>query len=150
MTYEVYRSIFIGTGILAGMMFLVSVLLFFFLRIPKVIGELTGVTARKGVRNIRARTVQAGGDLSVTEKIEKPQMAENVLAAGAKETELLPRGGENLIQGMAEETELLPRVKEGLTQWTAEGTEVLSDREESLEFYIVEEITYVQSRERIP
>lgn len=53
MTYEVYRYIFIGGAILSGIMLLVSVLVFFMLKIPTVIGDLTGSNARKAIENIR-------------------------------------------------------------------------------------------------
>ncbi len=61
MTYDVYRYIFIGAAILCGILFIVSVLTFIFLKIPKVISDLTGATARKGIKNIRAQN-EASGD----------------------------------------------------------------------------------------
>lgn len=53
MTYEVYRYIFLGGAILAAIMLVVSVIVFFLLNIPNVIGNLTGANARKGIENIR-------------------------------------------------------------------------------------------------
>lgn len=61
MTYDIYRYIFIGAAILCGIMFIVSILLFIFLRIPKVISDLTGATARKAIKNIREQN-EASGD----------------------------------------------------------------------------------------
>lgn len=61
MTYDVYRYIFIGAAILCGVMFAVSVLLFIFLKIPKVISDLTGATARKAIKQIREQN-EASGD----------------------------------------------------------------------------------------
>lgn len=61
MTYDVYRYIFIGAAILCGIMFVVSVLLFILLKIPKVISDLTGATARKAIKNIREQN-EASGD----------------------------------------------------------------------------------------
>lgn len=60
MTYEVYRYIFIGGAILAGVMLLTSVLLFIFLHIPTVIGDLTGANARKAIENIRNQNASTG------------------------------------------------------------------------------------------
>ena len=51
MTYEIYHWIFIGGAILAGLMLALTVLLFFRYRIPRVIGDLTGSTARKAIAN---------------------------------------------------------------------------------------------------
>ena len=61
MTYDVYRYIFIGAAILCGIMFVVSVLIFILLKIPKVISDLTGATARKAIKNIREQN-EASGD----------------------------------------------------------------------------------------
>ena len=61
MTYDIYRYIFIGAAILCGIMFVVSILVFIFLKIPKVISDLTGATARKAIKNIREQN-EASGD----------------------------------------------------------------------------------------
>lgn len=61
MTYDVYRYIFIGAAILCGIMFAVSVLVFIRLRIPKVISDLTGLTARRAIKSIREQN-EASGD----------------------------------------------------------------------------------------
>ena len=60
MTYEIYRYIFIGGAVLAGIMFVVSVAVFFLLKIPSVIGDLTGATARKAIENIRNQNEISG------------------------------------------------------------------------------------------
>lgn len=60
MTYEIYRYIFIGGAILAGIMLVVSVLVFFLLKIPTVIGDLTGANARKAIENIRNQNESTG------------------------------------------------------------------------------------------
>lgn len=61
MSYEVYRYIFIGAAILCGVMFVVSVLLFILLKVPKLISDLTGLTAKKAIKNIREHN-EATGD----------------------------------------------------------------------------------------
>lgn len=58
MTYDTYRYIFMIGLALCIFMLLVSVLLFFLLKIPSVIGYLSGATARKAIRNIRWQTAQ--------------------------------------------------------------------------------------------
>ena len=63
MTYDVYRYIFIGAAILCGIMFVVSVLVFIFLNIPKVISDLSGVTAKRAIKQIREQN-EASGDKS--------------------------------------------------------------------------------------
>ena len=60
MTYEIYHWIFIGGAILAGLMLVLTVLLFFLDQIPRVIGDLTGSTARKAIENIRQQNTKTG------------------------------------------------------------------------------------------
>lgn len=63
MTYEIYNYIFIGAAIASGILLVVSIVLFFLLDIPKVIGDLTGSNAKKGIENIRKQN-EATGDKS--------------------------------------------------------------------------------------
>mgnify|MGYP003564360906 CR=1 FL=1 len=49
MSYDTYRLIFIGAAIACGVMFLVSVTLFFVFKIPNIIGNLTGRNAKRRV-----------------------------------------------------------------------------------------------------
>lgn len=60
MTYEIYRYIFLGGAALSVLMLIVSVVLFVTLKIPKVIGDLTGRTARKAIEDIRKQNEQSG------------------------------------------------------------------------------------------
>ncbi len=60
MTYEMYRYVFLGAAIACGILFAASAVLFFTLRIPKVISDLTGRTARKAIENIRMQNEQSG------------------------------------------------------------------------------------------
>lgn len=60
MAYETYRSIFTIAGIAAAGMAVISIFLFFWLKIPAVIGDLTGKTARKGIEAIRSGNTRSG------------------------------------------------------------------------------------------
>lgn len=60
MSYEVYRYIFLGALIACGVFFAIAVTLFFTLKIPKVISDLSGRTARKAIENIRQQNEQSG------------------------------------------------------------------------------------------
>lgn len=60
MNYDLYRYIFIGAAILAGIMLVVSVIIFIIYRIPKVISDLSGATARKAIKNIREQNEASG------------------------------------------------------------------------------------------
>lgn len=60
MTYDIYRMIFIVCAILSIVMLVVSIILFIALKIPTVIGDLTGANARKAIANIRSQNANAG------------------------------------------------------------------------------------------
>ena len=60
MTYDVYMMIFNVGALLAGIMFVVSLILFFALKIPAVIGDLSGATARKAIEDIRNQNEESG------------------------------------------------------------------------------------------
>lgn len=60
MTYDVYRYIFYAGAILAAIMFVVSLILFIVLKIPAVIGDLSGATAKKAIENIRNQNEESG------------------------------------------------------------------------------------------
>lgn len=61
MTYDIYRYIFIGAAILCGIMFVVLILVFICFKIPKVISDLSGATARRAIKDIRERNEASGG-----------------------------------------------------------------------------------------
>lgn len=63
MTYDIYRIIFYSGVVLSILFFLLAVILFFVLKIPAVIGDLTGKTAQKAIENIRAKN-EKGGDMA--------------------------------------------------------------------------------------
>ena len=60
MTYESYRLLFFISAALSGLMLLLSLILFFALRIPRVIGDLSGANAKKAIAQIRAQNEGSG------------------------------------------------------------------------------------------
>ncbi len=60
MTYDSYYLIFIGGAIAAGLMLVITIILFFVFNIPKVIGDLSGSTAKKAIENIRTKNETTG------------------------------------------------------------------------------------------
>ena len=61
MTYEMYQTIFWHAGVLTIIFAVGDVLLFVILKIPKVIGQLSGRTARKGIADIWKKNIQTRG-----------------------------------------------------------------------------------------
>jgi len=84
MTYEIYRYIFLGGAILAGIMFVVSVLVFFLLKIPTVIGDLTGANARKAIENIRNHNESTGDKTYRTSQVnrERGKLTDKISPSG--------------------------------------------------------------------
>lgn len=60
MSYDQYRYIFIIALVLCGIMFVVSIILFFYLNIAKVIGDLSGASAKKAIDDIRSQNEKTG------------------------------------------------------------------------------------------
>ena len=71
MTYELYNWIFIGGAILAGLMLVLAAVLFFVLKIPSVIGDLSGATARKAIEGIRSQNTATGEKVHKTSAVNK-------------------------------------------------------------------------------
>ena len=71
MLYDIYRYIFIGAAILAAILFIISVILFFVLKIPSVIGDLSGATARKAIENIRNQNESQGENVYKSNAVNK-------------------------------------------------------------------------------
>ena len=59
MTYEMYQYIFYGSLIMCIIMLVLSIILFFVFKIPKIVGFLTGATARKAIKSINEHTEQS-------------------------------------------------------------------------------------------
>lgn len=60
MSVQLLQTMSLAAFILAGILFLVAIALFFLFNIPKVFGEVTGSTARKSIENIRQQNERTG------------------------------------------------------------------------------------------
>ncbi len=164
MTYDVYRYIFIGGAILAGVLLVVSVLLFFLLKIPHVLGDLTGRNARKAIENIRNQNEISGDKLYKTSQVnrERGKLTDKISPSGslmrdpsgvlgfggAMATEkistqqLLPESNETAVLDAADETTLL-------NSETGETTLLDAQPDETPVFQIEYVITYIHTEEVI-
>ena len=109
MSYDTYRLIFIGAAIACGVMFLVSVTLFFVFKIPNIIGNLTGRNAKKAIEDIKRqnesyaysdKTNALNGKKKITEKISTARLdniGETTVLGnnGEDETTVLGNSGED-------------------------------------------------------
>lgn len=166
--YDIYRYVFLGGLIACGVFFAIAVVLFFTLRIPKVISDLTGRTARKAIENIRMQNEQSGDKTyqSSAVNLERGKLTDKISQSGrlvprsstpfgtgvitekistqqldtAGETEVLGGGGETAVldQNFAGETSLLSQDMAGAAL------------EFSAQAFTIEyEITYIHTNEVI-
>ena len=84
MTYEIYRYIFIGCLMLSILLLVLAVVLFFTLRIPNVIGDLSGANARKAIENIRNQNESTGEKTYKSSKVnkERGRLTEKISGSG--------------------------------------------------------------------
>ena len=84
MTYEIYRYIFIGGAIAAGVFLITTVILLFALHIPHVIGDLSGANARKAIQNIRLQNEQTGVKVYKSSAVnqERGQLTDKISQSG--------------------------------------------------------------------
>ena len=162
MTYDIYRYIFISGAVLAGIMLITSVLLFFLLKIPHVLGDLTGRNARKAIESIRNQNELSGDKLYKTSQVnrERGKLTDKIspsgslmrdpsgiLGGGAMATEkistqeLPPESNETTVLDVASETNVLSA--------EAGETTVLDAPTEIPVFQIEYEITYIHTEEVI-
>ena len=164
MSYEIYRYIFIGAAILCGAMIVTSILLFILLKIPKVIGDLTGRTARKAIENIRNQN-ESYGDKTYRSSLvnqERGKLTDKIspsgrlirnptdLLGGAMATEKI--GTQQLV---SDETTVLDSGNEttvltGELENSGNETTLLSQTDISNNVFEIEyEITYIHTNEII-
>ena len=152
MTYEIYRYIFIGAAILCGIMAITSVFLFFYLKIPRVIGDLTGATARKAIEEIRQQNESSGHKTYKSSLVnqERGKLTDKISPSG----NLYPRETDPLGGAMATEkigTEQLyyeSGETDVLDTTGSEETSVLSNVMTDA-FVVEHEITFIHTNEMI-
>lgn len=129
--YDVYRYIFIGGAIMAAVMFIVTIFLFFYLHIPSVIGDLSGSTARKAIENIRNQNESSGDKTFRSSPVNKSRgrLTDKISSSGR-----LERKHTDSLNG-AMPTEKISTAK--LANPTAEETTVLPSKKNTSEETIV-------------
>lgn len=126
MTYEMYRYLSLGAAIACGIMVVVSLILFFTLEIPKVIGDLTGRTARKAIEDIRKQNEQSGDKVyrSSSVNLRRGKLTDKISPSGRIEARHTTPFGTGVI------TEKISTQKLVSTEGSADTT-ILSTGEET-------------------
>lgn len=174
MTYEIYRYIFIGAAIAAGVMLAVTLILFFVLKIPGVIGDLSGRTARKAIADIRNHNMSANTDNigsgkltdkitasgrlmerrdssgnKYTDKISTEKLIEQNKLSGSNETTLLNNGNETTVLNAGNETTVLDSYSSGQTVILNSETAGFKDIQSAGYVNVESDITFIHSAEII-
>lgn len=161
MTYDAYHSIFIASLVACGVMVAVSAVLFFVLRIPRVIGDLTGRTARKAIEDIRKQNEQSGDKTykSSAVNLQRGKLTDRITKSGrlVKRADT-PFGTGSITEelenqpnfGSADETTVLSSTPETTVLYTepANSAPVVADPAQA--FTIEYEITFIHTNEWIP
>ena len=153
MTYEMYQTIFWHAGVLTFIIAVGDVLLYVILKIPKVIGQLSGRTARKGIADIWKKNIQTRGRCykscaenqnfgsiagGMTESGNIHRFGEAVNTGGITQKIATSETGEKL---KTSETMFLPTPK-------CAETMVLNDVDMDDNF-VIEEICFIHTKETI-
>ncbi len=166
MTYDVYRYIFIAAAVLCGVMLAVSVLLFVLLKIPKAVGDLSGSTARKAIKNIRERNEATGDKAYKVSAVNEARgkITDRISLSGAapaaqgqlRGINTSKIGTQNLTQTDASgETTVLgfnggeAAAEQGFDGSSSGETTVLGSETEALNFTVEYEITFIHTDEII-
>lgn len=100
-TYEIYRYVFLGGAILAGIMLAVSVFVFFKLKIADVIGYFTGANKRKAVEQIKLNNENAEDKINRTGRLtrDRRKMTDKISPSG----KIIKNPSHSLFSGMETE-----------------------------------------------
>ena len=167
MSYDTYRLIFIGAAIACGVMFLVSVTLFFVFKIPNIIGNLTGRNAKKAIEDIKRQNESyaysdkanaLNGKKKITEKISTARLdniGETTVLGynGEDETTVLGNNGEDettvLGNNGEDKTTVLGNNGEDETIVLGYSGELPKQMMSNAEFIVTEEIRFIHTKEWI-
>lgn len=163
MTYEMYQYISLGTLIACGLMVIVSGILFFTLKIQRVIGDLTGRTARKAIEDIRKQNEETGDKTykSSAVNIQRGKLTDKITQSGKIIRRAdSPFGTGVITEPLADqqnvsysnETTVLDSVSETTVLFAESGETTVLDSSEinhELSFVIEYEITFIHTDEVI-
>lgn len=147
MTYEIYRYIFIGGAILSAVMFIVSLLLLVFLKIPRVINDLTGRTAKKAIRNIREQNISSGEKKYKTSAVnaERGKLTDKISTTGS----IIQKGGKSPMNVAVATEKISTQQLEGADETTVlynEETSVLTPEQNlSGETDVLDSVNYPET-----
>ena len=153
MTYDWYRYINIIFAILCVIMLIVTVFLFYKLKIRKVIGDITGSTARKAINDIREQSskVSEHAYTSNSLKPHKYRITDKITHSGKivnEPSKKLHRNADST-EELTEATVLLASSQETMLLHESSETMVLGNHNMVSMFEVEEDMTYTHTNEVI-
>ena len=130
-TYEIYRYVFLGGAILAGIMLAVTVLVFFKLKIADVIGYFTGANKRKAVEQIKLNNENAEDKFTLTGRLnrDRRRVTDKISPSGR----VVKQSSQRLFSGMETEKISTQNLRpQNASNETAGNTEKLSRANETV------------------
>lgn len=82
MTYEDYRIIFVFFAILSALLLLVAIGLFIYLKIPAIIGDLTGLTAKRAIAKSKKQNAQEVTQETLRRNLNLGKFTGNIFKSG--------------------------------------------------------------------
>lgn len=140
MTYEQYRLMFSASLAACIIFFLLTVILFFALRIPRAFGDITGLTRKKAIKNInkqneRAKISGSGGTdrISASGRIISEETGNTIITEKIETDRLGGIRETTVLSGSAGETAVLDGQNAGETILLTENMAPVSAETEPLE-----------------
>ena len=149
MTYEIYQYIFYGSLIMCIIMLVLSIILFFVFKIPKIVGFLTGATARKAIKSKAHNEIDFSSSGKLMKKTNVSMDSDSPVTEKFKTASLAPYNETTVLKQRGNETTVL------LQMSSLEETSVLNNKagtdngSEPKEFAIIYDITYIWTDEII-
>lgn len=153
MTYDGYRYIFTIFAILCVIMLMVSVFLFYKFKIKKVIGDITGTTARKAINDIREQSSKVSEEAytSNSSKLNRYRTTDKITNSGKivnERSKKLHRNADNT-EELSQDTVLLASAQETMVLSESAETMVLANNYTVPMFEVEEDTTYTHTDEVI-
>ena len=156
--YEVYRYIFVGGLVLCIVMLIVTVLLFFLLKIKAAMGDITGANKRKAIENIHNKSASTSAEKKPTKfDYENQTTSAKLKAESVETTKISPQDRYDNME--ASETTVLNAIDgsdttvlsaDDLSQTTVlSGSRQQEEPKHNEQFKVLIDITYVHSNEVI-